>query len=33
MAMLSLDGPLRGLDRARLRALGERLLDMVEHGL
>jgi AcrR family transcriptional regulator len=33
LAMLLIDGPLRGLDRAEPPALGERLLDMVERGL
>ena len=33
MAMMAIDGPLRGLDDAQLDALGQRLLDMVERGL
>ncbi len=33
MAMLAIDGPLRRLDAAQLRGLGDRLLDMVEKGL
>lgn len=33
MAMLVLDGPLRGIDRSAAEALGQRLLDMVERGL
>lgn len=33
MALLSLDGPLRGVPPAMLQALGQRLLDMVERGL
>ena len=33
LAMLFIDGPLRGLDRARAQDDGRRLLDMVERGL
>lgn len=33
LALLLLDGPLRGLPSAQADALGERLLDMVERGL
>ena len=33
MALLSLDGPLRGVPPPMLQALGQRLLDMVERGL
>ncbi|WP_093165524.1 TetR/AcrR family transcriptional regulator [Variovorax sp. YR216] len=33
LAMLVIDGPLRGLPRAQVDALGQRLLDMVEKGL
>jgi AcrR family transcriptional regulator len=33
LAMLAIDGPLRGLDRARTAAIGQRLIDMVERGL
>jgi len=33
LALLLLDGPLRGLPSAQAEALGERLLDMVERGL
>lgn len=33
MALLVIDGPLRGLPRAQVDALGQRLLDMVEKGL
>ncbi len=33
MALLTIDGPLRSLDAARLRSLGDRLLEMVENGL
>ncbi|GAO21989.1 TetR family transcriptional regulator [Alicycliphilus sp. B1] len=33
MAMLVLDGPLRGLDEAGCQALAERLVAMVEQGL
>jgi AcrR family transcriptional regulator len=33
LAMLVIDGPLRRLSRAQARAIGERLLDMVEKGL
>jgi hypothetical protein len=33
LAMLMLDGPLRGRPRAVLEALGARLIDMVEDGL
>ncbi len=33
MAMLMLDGPLRGLDEAGCQALAERLVAMVEQGL
>ena len=33
LAMLAIDGPLRGLDRAQTAAIGQRLIDMVERGL
>ncbi len=33
LAMLLIDGPLRGLDRAQTQDIGYRLLDMVERGL
>lgn len=33
LAMLALDGPLRGTPRTALRALGERIVEMVERGL
>ena len=33
MALLAIDGPLRGTPQALLDALGQRLLDMVERGL
>jgi AcrR family transcriptional regulator len=33
MALLSIDGPLRGTPQAMLDALGQRLLDMVERGI
>ena len=33
LAMLIIDGPLRGLPRAQTDALGQRLSDMVEEGL
>jgi AcrR family transcriptional regulator len=33
LAMLLIDGPLRGLSRTKTRALVERLLDMVDQGL
>jgi AcrR family transcriptional regulator len=33
MALLMIEGPLRGLDPAQAQALGQRLLDMVERGL
>ena len=33
MAILMLDGPLRGIDAATARHFGKRLLDMVERGL
>lgn len=33
LAMLVIDGPLRGLARAQTDAVGQRLLDMVEKGL
>ena len=33
LAVLLLDGPLRGLDQARMHTVGQRLLDMVERGL
>jgi AcrR family transcriptional regulator len=33
LAMLFIDGPLRGLDRAQTQDVGHRLLDMVERGL
>ncbi|MBO9679383.1 MAG: WHG domain-containing protein [Acidovorax sp.] len=33
MALLVIEGPLRGIDRAAAQALGQRLLDMVERGL
>ena len=33
LAMLLIDGPLRGLDRAQAQDAGRRLIDMVERGL
>ena len=33
LAMLLIDGPLRGLDHARAQDVGRRLIDMVERGL
>ena len=33
LAMLLIDGPLRGLDPAQTQDAGRRLLDMVERGL
>jgi AcrR family transcriptional regulator len=33
LAMLLIDGPLRGLDPATARGVGQRLIDMVERGL
>ena len=33
LAMLLIDGPLRGLERARVHDIGQRLIDMVERGL
>ena len=33
LAMLALDGPLRGLDHVQITAIGQRLIDMVERGL
>ncbi len=33
LALLTIDGPLRGVPAAQLDALGQRLLDMVEKGL
>ena len=33
LAMLAIDGPLRGLGPAQIRRVTERLLDMVHHGL
>ena len=33
LAMLAIDGPLRGLANANAAAIGQRLLDMVERGL
>ena len=33
LALLIIDGPLRGLDEAQAHAAGQRLLDMVEKGL
>lgn len=33
LAMLLIDGPMRGLGQAQVEALGERLIDMVERGL
>lgn len=33
LAMLALDGPLRGTSAAKLRALGDRIIGMVERGL
>jgi hypothetical protein len=33
LAMLLIDGPLRGLDPARADEVGRRLIDMVERGL
>ena len=33
LAVLLIDGPLRGVDRPQLEDIGERVLDMLEHGL
>jgi len=33
LALLIIDGPLRGMSREQTDALGQRLLDMVEKGL
>jgi AcrR family transcriptional regulator len=33
LAMLLIDGPLRGLDQAQAEVVGQRLIDMVERGL
>lgn len=33
LAMLLIDGPLRGLDEAKAYSVGQRLIDMVERGL
>lgn len=33
LAMLLIDGPLRGLDEVTARDVGQRLIDMVERGL
>ncbi|HEY8119270.1 MAG TPA: TetR/AcrR family transcriptional regulator [Methylophilaceae bacterium] len=33
LAMLQIDGPLRGLEAAQAEAIGQRLIDMVERGL
>lgn len=33
LAMLQIDGPLRGLDAKQAEAIGQRLIDMVERGL
>jgi AcrR family transcriptional regulator len=33
LAVLTIDGPLRDLDEARIDAIGQRLLDMVDQGL
>ncbi len=33
LALLAIDGPLRGLDRTQTAAIGQRLIDMVERGL
>jgi len=33
LAMLAIDGPLRGLADAQTAAIGQRLIDMVERGL
>ena len=33
LAILVIDGPLRGMSRAQTRAIGQRLLEMVEKGL
>jgi len=33
MAMLIIDGPLRGINKAQAESLGQRLIDMVERGL
>ena len=33
LAMLQIDGPLRGLEVTQAEAIGQRLIDMVERGL
>jgi hypothetical protein len=33
LALLIIDGPLRGTDAAAIHSLGQRLIDMVERGL
>lgn len=33
LSMLVIDGPLKGMSRAQVRAVGQRLIDMVEKGL
>jgi hypothetical protein len=33
LAVLFIEGPLRGQDHTQTRGLGERMLDMVERGL
>jgi AcrR family transcriptional regulator len=33
LAMLNIDGPMRGIDSAQFEMLGQRLIDMVERGL
>jgi len=33
LALLIIDGPLRGVDATATHALGQRLIDMVERGL
>ncbi|WP_076591231.1 TetR/AcrR family transcriptional regulator [Herminiimonas arsenitoxidans] len=33
LAMLSIDGPLRSLNNEQAEAVGQRLIDMVEHGM
>ena len=33
LAMLLIDGPLRGLDETTARGVGQRLIDMVQRGL
>lgn len=33
LAMLQIDGPLRGLEATQAEAIGQRLIDMVERGL